>query len=120
MSIEIPGRGAHRARFTRPLYETWSPAQKLAYGYLAAGIAGLIIMALRDPVLEHWLWRSVALLLPFVVSLRSAIVYAYRKRPSRLTWWLRPSPVAELEFTIMWLVYAVVFGAGALAIVLVV
>ena len=118
MSIEIPGRGAHRVRLARPSFETWSTAQKLAYGYLAAGIAGLIVMALREPALEPWLWRSVALLLPFVVSLRSAVVYAYRKKPSRLNWWLRPSPVAEQEFTIMWLVYAVVFGAGAVAIVL--
>ncbi len=103
---------------TRPSFETWSIGRKLACGYLAAGIVGLAVLAHREPVLEPWLWRSVALLLPFVVSLRSAIIYAYRKRPLRLSWWLRPSPAAEREFTIMWLVYALVFGAASLAVIL--
>ena len=49
-----------------------------------------------------------------LVSLRSALVWSYRRHPSRLNWWLRPTPIAEREFQVTWLIYAVVFGASSL------
>lgn len=102
---------------TLPSFETWSTAQKLAYAYLGAGLLGLVVLALREPSLEPWFWRSVMFLLPLVVSLRGAIVYAYRKHPSRLSWWLRASH-GEPDMMGFPGFYAVLFGAFALAVVL--
>lgn len=102
-----------------PVVATWSIGRRLACGYLAAGIVVLAVLALRAPDVEAWLWRSLAFLMPLGVSLRSALVYAYRRRPSRLSWWLRPTPVVENEFAATWLVFAVLFGAASLVVVLV-
>jgi hypothetical protein len=90
-------------------FATWSIGRKLAYGYAAAGLVLLAILAVRAPTTEAWFSRALLLLLFLVVSLRSALVWAYRRNPSHLNWWLRPTPTEE--FTVMWLVYAVVFGA---------
>jgi hypothetical protein len=95
----------------------WSIGRKLAYGYLAATIVLLAVMALRSNDVEEWLWRSVILLIPLVVSVRSALIYAYRKKPSKLDWWLRPGP-GERNFDVTWLFYAVLFGALSLVAVL--
>ena len=89
----------------------WSIGRKIAYGYAAAGFLVLAILALRAPTAEAWFWRALLDLLFLVVSLRSALVWSYRRNPSRLNWWLQPAPIVEREFTVTWLVYAVVFGA---------
>lgn len=99
----------------RHVFATWSIGRKLAYGYAAWGIALLIALALRAATLEAWFWRAVLLSIWLIVSLRSALVYAHRNKPSKLSWWLRPGPV-ERNFAVTWLVYAVVFGALSLLI----
>lgn len=86
-----------------------SIGRKLAFAYAAAGLVLLGVLALRAPTIEAWFWRAVMLLLFLLVSLRSALVWSYRRKPARLNWLLRPS-LTEREFTVMWLVYAVVFG----------
>ncbi len=79
----------------------------------------LAALVLKSSDVEEWFWRSVMTYLPLIVSFRSAMVYVHRKHPSQLTWWLRPTPVVEREFDTTWLVYAVLFGAGSLAFVLI-
>lgn len=74
-------------------------------------------LVLRSSDVEEWFWRSVATYVPLLLSFRSAVVYAYRKHPSRLNWWLRPTPGVEREFHATWLVYAVLFGAASLVVV---
>jgi hypothetical protein len=86
-----------------------SIGRKLAYAYAAAGLVMLGVLALRAPTAEFWFWRAVMLLLFLGVSLRSALIWSYRRNPSRLNWLLQPS-FTEREFTVMWLVYAVAFG----------
>ena len=95
----------------------WSIGRKLTYGYLATTIVLLAVLALRSNDVEEWFWRSVMLLIPLVVSVRSALIYVYRKKPSKLDWWLRPGPF-ERNFDVTWLIYAVVFGALSLVAVL--
>ena len=94
-------------------FETWSIGRKLAYAYAAACIVLLAVLALRAPTAEAWFWRTVLLLMFLVISLRSALVWAYRRKPSKLNWWLRPTPIVENEFTVTWLIYAVFFGASS-------
>lgn len=94
-------------------------ARTLAYGYACAGVVLLAAAALRVPTVEAWSWRALAVVMALAVSLRSAIVYVYRKHPSKLNWWLRPTVPAEREFDLTWLVYAVVLGASSLLFVLV-
>ena len=98
-------------------FATWSIGRKLAYGYAAAGFVLLAVLAVRASSAEAWFWRGLLLLLMLVISLRSALIWSYRRKPSRLNWWLRPS-IAEREFTVTWLIYAVVFGASALVVIL--
>ncbi len=100
-------------------FATWSIGRKLAYGYAAAGIVLLAVLAVRAPTAEAWFWRALLLLMFLVVSLRSALVWSYRRKPSHLNWWLRPTPIAEREFTVSWLVYAVVFGASSVLMLLI-
>jgi nitrate/nitrite transporter NarK len=92
-----------------PGFAKLSIGRKVAYSYAAAALVMLGVLALRAPTLEFWFWRAVMLLLFLGVSLRSALIWSYRRNPSRLNWLLRPS-IGEHEFTVMWLVYAVVFG----------
>ena len=87
-----------------------STARKISYSYVAAGLVFLGVLALRAPTAAAWFWRAVLLFLFLGVSLRSALIWSYRRNPSGLNFWLRPS-IGEHEFTVMWLVYAVVFGA---------
>lgn len=98
-----------------PALATWSVARRISHGYALAGIILIVILAVRASALEPWLWRSLGLFVAFILSLRSALVYAYRHRPSKLNWWLRPG-FGENEFAITWLVYAVFFGACALLV----
>jgi len=109
---------ARRKRLPRSDSVNWSIGRKLAYGYLAASIVLLAVLALRSADVEEWLWRSLMLLVPLAISIRSALVYAHRKKLSNLSWWLRPAPIVEREFEVTWLVYAVVFGALSLLAVL--
>jgi hypothetical protein len=102
---------------TRPALESRSIGRKLAYGYATASVVLLGVLAWRSPSVEAWLWRSLMLLVPLVVSLRSALIYAYRKKPSALSWWLRPTAIVENEFAGTWLAYAVIFGAASLVVV---
>ena len=90
----------------------------LAYGYAAAGFVLLVVLAVRAPTAEAWLSGALLVLMFLAVSLRSALVWSYRRNPSHLNWWLQPAPVVEREFTIMWLVYAVVFGAFSALVLL--
>ena len=99
----------------RPSIATWSIGRKLAYGYAAAGLVVLVILAVRAPTAEAWFWRALLVVLFLTVSLRSALVWSYRRNPSQLNWLLRPS-IGEYEFTVTWLVYAVVFGASSLLV----
>jgi hypothetical protein len=99
-------------------FATWSIGRKLAYGYAAAGFALLAGLAVRAPTAEAWFWRAILLLMFLVVSLRSALVWSYRRNPSHLNWWLRPTPIVEHEFTVTWLVYAVVFGTSSVLVLL--
>jgi hypothetical protein len=92
-------------------FATLSIGRKLAYGYATAAIVLLVILALRAPTAEAWFWRALLVVMFLVVSLRSALVWSYRREPSDLNWWLRPAPIVEHEFTVTWLVYAVVFAA---------
>ena len=91
--------------------------RRLAYGYATGGVVLLAVLALRVDALEGWLWRSLALLVFLATSLRAAVVFTYRKVPSKLDRWIRPMP-HEKEFTATWLVYAVLFGAMSVVIVL--
>ena len=95
-----------------------STARKISYSYVAAGLVFLGGLALRAPTAAAWFWRAVLLFLFLGVSLRSALIWSYRRNPSRLNWWLRPS-IGEQEFTVTWLVYAVVFGGFSLLILFV-
>lgn len=97
---------------TRKGFVTWSIGRKLGYGYAAAGIVLLAVLAVRAPTAEAWFWRALLVLMFLLVSLRSALVWSYRRNPSDLNWWLRPSH-GENEFTVTWLVYAVFFGAAS-------
>ncbi len=85
--------------------------RRTAYGYAAAAVVLLAVLALRADAFEGWMWGSLMILMFLVVSLRSALVWVFRKRPSRLSWWFRPTPGVENEFTVAWLVYAVLFAA---------
>ena len=87
-----------------------STDRKIPYSYVAAGLVFLGGLALRAPTAAAWFWRAVLLFLFLGVSLRSALIWSYRRNPSGLNFWLRPS-IGEHEFTVMWLVYAVVFAA---------
>ena len=100
-------------------FATWSIGRKLAYGYAAAGFVLLVVLAVRAPTAEAWLWRALLVLMFLAVSLRSALVWSYRRNPSHLNWWLQPAPIVEHEFTVTWLVYAVVFGASSALVLLV-
>lgn len=104
---------------SRQGFGAWSVGRRVAYGYAAAGIILLAALAVHSASADVWLWRAVLLVLFLVVSLRSALIWSYRRTPSRLSWWLRPSPGAEREFTVMWLVYAVAFGACPLLLFLI-
>ena len=97
-------------------FESWSLGRKLAYGYAAAGILLLGVLAWRAPTAEAWFWRAVLLLMFLGVSLRSALVWVYRHEPLKLNWWLRPDAVVEREFTVTWLIYAAVFGAATVLV----
>ena len=99
-------------------FATWSIGRKLAYGYAAAGVVLLVVVALRAPTAEAWFGRALLILLFLGVSLRSALVWSYRRHPSRLNWWLQPAHIVEHEFTITWLIYAVVFGAASALVLL--
>lgn len=92
----------------------WSIERKLGCAYAAAAVLLLAILAVVAPTAEAWFWRAILVGLFLAVSLRSALVWAYRRNPSQLNWWLRPTPVVENEFTITWLVYAVAFAAFSL------
>jgi hypothetical protein len=94
-----------------------SVGTRLAYGYAAAGVVLLAILARRADTLAGWMWASLLVLVFLAVSLRSALVFTYRKTPSKLNGWIRPMP-HEKEFTATWLVYAVFFGAMSVLIVL--
>lgn len=89
-------------------------ARRLAYGYLTAGIVLLSALALKVPDLNAWLWLSLLTIMPLIISLRSALVWVYRKNRSQLNWWLRPAGITEREFDTTWLFYAVLFGAFSL------
>ena len=109
---------------TRPAYLelrarvlAWSIGRRLAYGYVAASILLLAIVGLQAPSAEAWFWRAVAILLFLVMSLRSALIWAHRRKPSKLSWWLRPTHT-ERESPRGWLVYAVLFGVSPLFILL--
>ena len=86
------------------------------YAYAAAGLVLPGVLALRAGTFAGWMWGSVAILMLLVASLRSALVFTYRKVPSKLTWWVRPT-AGETDLMAMWLVYAVFFGAGAVLFV---
>lgn len=94
-----------------------SVGRSLTYAYAAAGLVLLGVLALRVDAFAGWMWGSLLILMFLVVSLRSALVFAYRKVPGKLNWWIRPT-AGEREITAMWLVYAVVFGAASVLIVL--
>ncbi len=95
-------------------FATWSIGRKLASAYAAAGVLLLVMVALRGPTLEAWFWRAVMIAGMLAVSLRSALIWSYRRKPSQLSWWLRPSLPTEREFAVTWLIYAVFFGASSL------
>lgn len=86
--------------------------RKLAYGYAAAGVVLLAVLALRSPTAAAWFWRALLVFLFLMVSLRSALIWSYRRNPAELNWLLRPS-IGENEFNVTWLVYAVFFGAAS-------
>lgn len=90
---------------------------KVVYGYVAAGMLVLIILAFRAPGLKAWLIWSAAFLIPYLVSFRCAVIHAYRRNLKALNWWLQPA-ATEREFEGAWHVYAVAFAIGALAITL--
>ena len=100
-------------------FTTWSIGRKLASAYGAAGVVLLAMVALRGLTLEAWFWRAVMAAVLLVVSLRSALVWSYRRKPSQLSWWLRPTAPAEREFMVSWLIYAVFFGASSLLVLFV-
>lgn len=102
---------------TRQAFATWSIGRKLAYGYAAAGVVLLAVLAVRTPTAEAWFWRALLVLTFLIVSLRSALVWSYRRNPSHLNWWLRPA-LGEHEFNVTWLVYAVLFGASSTLVLL--
>lgn len=85
--------------------------RRLAYAFVAASLVLLAVLAFRADAFAGWMWGSLLILAPLVVSLRSTLVFAYRKVPAQLNGWIRPTPGVENEFTASWLVYAVVFGA---------
>lgn len=95
----------------------WSIPRRLAYGYSAAYIVLLAILGVQAPTAEAWFWRALAILMFLVMSLRSALIWAYRRKPSKLNWWLRPAP-QERESPRGWLVYSVLFGVAPLFILL--
>ena len=103
---------------TRLASRARSIGRRLACGYAAAGVVLLTVLALRVDAFAGWMWGSLVILTSLVLSLRSALVFSYRKVPSKLSWWIRPTPVVEREFTVTWLVYAVFFGAASVLIVL--
>lgn len=90
--------------------------RRLVYAYAAAGLALFGGRALRADAFAGWMWGSLLILVLLVASLRSALVFTYRKVPSKLNWWIRPT-AGETDLMAMWLVYAVFFGAGAVLIV---
>lgn len=97
-------------------FATWSIGRKIACVYAAVGLVLLAVMAVRAPTAEAWFWRAVLLLMFLVVSLRSALVWSYRRNPSKLNWLLQPAMITENEFTVTWLIYAVVFGASSVLV----
>lgn len=101
-----------------PGFAKLSIGRKVAYAYAAAALILLGVLALRAPTAAAWFWRAVLLFLFLGVSLRSALIWSYRRNPSGLNFWLRPS-IGEHEFTVMWLVYAVVFGGFSFLILFV-
>jgi hypothetical protein len=103
----------------RLAFATWSIGRRLAYGYAAAGFVLLAVLAVRAPTAEAWFRRTPLLLLFLVVSLRSALVWSYRRNLSALNWWLQPTAIVENEFTVTWLVYAVAFGAASVLVFLI-
>lgn len=103
----------------RRVLQAQALGRRIAQGYAAAAVLLLVVLALRAATVEAWLGRSLAAFLLLALSFRSALVYAYRRSPSALSWLLQPTPIAESEFTATWLVYAVAFGAASLALVLI-
>lgn len=102
---------------TRLASRARSIGRRLAYGYAAAGIVLFTVLALRVDAFAGWIWGSLVILVFLAISLRSALVFTYRKVPSKLVWGIRPMQ-HEREFTVTWLVYAVFFGAASVLIVL--
>ena len=96
---------------TRLAYGPRDVGRRIAYGTAAAAVVLLWVLALRADAFEGWMWGSLMILMFLVVSLRSALVWAFRKRPARLSCWFRPTRGVENEFTVAWLVSAVHFGA---------
>lgn len=94
-----------------------SVGRRLAYGYAAAGVVLPAVLALRADTFTGWMWASLLILVFLAISLRSALVFTYRKTPSKLDPWIRPMR-HEKEFTATWLVYALIFGAMSVLIVL--
>lgn len=94
--------------------EKMGVARKLAYGYLAVGLFLFVIQSMRAATTEELFWRVVVLVFPLALSLRMAILYAYRKKMSHLSWLMRAGP-GENDTDGARLVYAVVFGAMSLA-----
>jgi hypothetical protein len=105
-----------KVRSTGGAIATSSIGRTLAYGYAAAGFVMLAVLAVRAPTTAAWFGRAILLLMFLAVSLRSALVWSYRRNPSQLNWWLQPAMIVEKEFTVTWLVYAVVFAAFALLV----
>jgi hypothetical protein len=104
--MEMSKRLASRAR---------SVGRRIVYGYAAAGVVLLAVLALRVDAVTAWFWGALLVLASLAVSLRSALVYAHRKKPSSLNWWIRPT-AGEDEFAATWLVYAVFFGAAPVVV----
>lgn len=94
---------------------TWSIGRKLAYGYAAAGIVLLAVLAVRAPTAKIWFWSALLVLMGLVLSLRSALVWCYRRNPSHLNWWLQPG-LSETDFNVTYLFYAVVGAASSVLV----
>lgn len=94
----------------------WSIGRKLACSYAAFGLVLLGLLGVRTPTAEAWFWRALLVLMFLGVSLRSALVWSYRRNPSHLNWWLQPAPIVEQEFTVTWFLYALFFGAASVLV----
>lgn len=110
-----PVTAGRKDRSTGLAFAALSIGRRLAYGYAAAGIVLLAVLAVRAPTAEAWFWRALLVLMSLVVSLRSALVWSYRRNPSHLNWWVQPG-LGENEFKVTWLVYAVFFAASSVLV----